>query len=395
MAVILEAVRTPRGKAKPGGGLADTTPIELLQTVISSVLDRGGLDPSEVDDIIIGCATQSGEQGANIARTAALLSGLPDSVSGATVNRFCASGLDAVNLAAAKVDSGQEEVVIAGGVESVSRVPMFSDDGPLFTDPRIVRETGFVHMGIAADLVASLEGFERSQLDEYGVTTHRRAARAWVEGVFDRSLVKVSGTDLSTDEHIRPDVHLADVSSIPAAFGEIGASGMDAVALSRYPELDEIRHLHHRGNSPSLADGAGAVLVVSDRLAASLGDTPRAQIHSWANHAVEPVVMLTAGQEAVVTAADRAGMKISDVDRFEFAEAFAALCLKFQRDLDVDPDHFNANGGTIAMGHAFGATGAILVATLLDELEHSDLATGVVGISGAAGVGVATVLERV
>lgn len=394
MPVIVDAVRTPRGKAKRDGGLSGKTPVELLTTVMRSVVDRSGVDPGSIDDVIVGCATQTGEQGADIARTAALLAGLGEETSGATVNRFCASGLDAVNIAAAKVEGGHEEIVLAGGVESVSRVPMFSDDGPLYTDPRIIEEVGFVHMGVAADLVATLEGFDRAELDEYGVRSHRRAARAWESGVFDRSLALVSDTTLDSDEHVRPDTSLRDLEAMEPAFAGVGTSGQDELVLRRYPQAGEIRHLHHRGNSPSLADGAGAVLVASDRAAEELGLPVRGRIRAFANHGVDPVIMLTAGQEAIRKAIERAGMKPADVDRFEFAEAFAALCLKFERDLDVDPERFNANGGTIAMGHAFGATGAILVATLLDELEHSDSTTGVVGISGAAGMGVGTVIER-
>lgn len=394
MPVIVEAVRTPRGKAKEGGGLSEATPIELLTTVMRAVVERSGMDPELIDDVVIGCATQTGEQGADIARTAALLAGLPEETPGATINRFCASGLDAVNTAAAKVEGGYEDIVLAGGVESVSRVPMFSDDGPLYTDPRIVEDVGFVHMGVAADLVATLEGFTQSELDAYGVRTHHRAARAWEEGVFDRSLTLVPDTPLETDEHVRPDTSIQDLSAMSPAFAEVGASGQDELALRRYAEAEAIRHMHHRGNSPALADGAGAVLVASDRVAEELGLPVRGRIRAFANHGVDPVIMLTAGQLAIEKAIDRAGMKVGDVDRFEFAEAFAALCLKFERDLDLDPARFNPNGGTIAMGHAFGATGSILVATLLDEMERSESTSGVVGISGAAGMGVGTVIER-
>lgn len=393
MAVIVDAVRTPRGKAKAGGGLSAAAPLDLLGSVLRALVARTGVEPGSIDDVVIGCATQTGEQGANIAKTAALLCGLGEGVPGVTVNRFCASGLDAVNLAAAKVDAGGEDLVIAGGVESVSRVPMFSDDGPLYADPRIAQETGFVHMGVAADLVATLEGFSRDELDGYGVRTHERAARAWDEGVFDRSLVLVTGTPLERDEHVRRDVTMESLAGMEPAFSGLGA--MDAIALDRYPHLTEIRHVHHRGNSPSLADGAGAILVASDEAAREMGLPVRARIVSWANHSVDPVIMLTAGQEAIRKALTRAGMEPADVDRFEFAEAFAALCLKFERDLGVTPERFNANGGTIAMGHAFGATGSILTATLLDEMERADVSVGVVGISGAAGLGVGTVLERV
>ena len=394
MAVIVDAVRTPRGKAKPGGGLSDVKPVELLTTVMRSIVERSGIDAELIEDVVIGCATQTGEQGADIARTAALLAGLPEDTPGVTINRFCASGLDAVNMAAAKVDGGQEGLVLAGGVESVSRVPMFSDDGPLYTDPRIGDQIGFVHMGVAADLVATVEGFSQEELDVYGVTTHHRAAAAWREGVFDRSLTLVEGSSLQTDEHVRSDTTLDDLREMEPAFAGVGAGGQDELALRRYPEIGEMKHMHHRGNSPSLADGAGAVLIASDTIAREMALPVRSRIRAFANTGVDPVIMLTAGQKAAQIAIDRAGMKVEDVDRFEFAEAFAALCLKFERDLDIDPERFNPNGGTIAMGHAFGATGSILVATLLDEMERSGSTTGVVAISGAAGMGVATVLER-
>jgi acetyl-CoA C-acetyltransferase len=393
MAVIVDAVRTPRGKAKAGGGLSSLTPLQLTGAVMGAVVDRTGIDPSLIDDVVFGCATQTGEQGGNIAKTAAMLAGLGDGVPGVTINRFCASGLDAVNLAAAKVDAGGDEVVLAGGVESVSRVPMFSDDGPLYFDPQVAAATGFVHMGIAADLVATLEGFTREELDGYGVRSHLRAAAAWDRGVFEPSLVVPDGA-IGRDEHVRADTTAEQLAAMEPAFAAVGADGMDAVALERYPHLDQIRHLHHRGNSPSLADGAGAVLVASEGAARRFGLPIRARIAASANRSVDPVIMLTAGQEAVTAAVARAGMVIGGVDRFEFAEAFAALCLKFERDLDVDPDRFNVNGGTIAMGHAFGATGAVLVATLLTEMERSGTEVGVVGISGAAGLGVATVIER-
>ncbi|CAN5884941.1 acetyl-CoA C-acetyltransferase [soil metagenome] len=394
---LCEGVRTPRGKASPSGGLAGIAPLQLTTAVISEVIQRSGLDPAVVDDLILGIATQTGAQGGNLAKTAALMAGWPASVPGVTINRFCASGIDAINHAAAHIASGTAEVIVVGGVESVSGVPMFSDAGPLWSDPLVARATGFVHMGIAADLVATMEGFDRAELDAYGVATHRRAALAWGEGRFDRSLVTVSGPSgtLGTDEHVRAGVTVEQAAALPPAFAELGASGMDAAVLKRFPDLGEVRHLHNRGNSPSLADGAAAVIVASESAVRRHALTPRARLVSQATTSVDAMLMLSSGQEAVLKALTRVGLGPDDVDRFEFAEAFAALCVKFRRDLCVDEERFNPNGGTIAMGHAFGATGAILMVCLLDELERSNTNRGVVAVSGAAGLGSATVVERV
>jgi acetyl-CoA C-acetyltransferase len=398
-AVIIDAVRTPRGKAKPGGGLSGVTALETVTQLLQALERRTGIDPAVVDDVILGCATQTGEQGGNLAKTAALMAGWDVGVPGVTINRFCTSGLDAIGMAAAKVQAGMADVVIAGGVESVSRVPMYADEGPLYADPAVATATGGgVFMGVAADLVATLEGFERPELDAYGVDSHHRAARAWTEGRFVPSLVLVTDADggvtLDFDEHVRPHSTIEEAAALDGAFGGIGADGQDAMLLERFPELTEIRHVHHRGNSPSLADGAGAVLVTTEARARELGLETRATIRSTATRSVDPYLMLTAGQDAVVEAVRRAGLGLAEIELVEFAEAFAALCLKFQRDLGIGPDRFNVNGGTIAMGHAFGATGAILAATLLDEMERRDVRTGAVGISGAAGLGSAMVLER-
>lgn len=398
-AVIIDAVRTPRGKAKPGGGLSGVSALEMMTQLLQAVEQRTGIEPSIVDDVIIGCATQTGEQGGNLAKTAALMAGWDPSVPGVTINRFCTSGLDAIGMATAKITAGMADVVIAGGVESVSRVPMYADEGPLYADRSVAEATGGgVFMGVAADLVATLEGFERPELDAYGVESHRRAARAWEERRFDPSLVPVAeasgSVPLTTDEHVRPESTVEEAATLNGAFAEIGAAGQDAMLLARYPELDAIRHVHHRGNSPSLADGAGAVLLVSEAKASELGLATRARVRASATTSVDPYIMLTAGQNAVAQATTRAGLQVDDLELVEFAEAFAALCLKFQRDLGVGPDRFNVNGGTIAMGHAFGATGAILAATLLDEMERRGARYGAVGISGAAGLGSAAVLER-
>lgn len=392
---LCQGVRTPRGKASPRGGLAGVAPLQLAQAVLDELMKRSGVDPEAVDDLILGVASQTDAQGANLAKTAALMAGWPPSVPGVTINRFCASGIDAVNHAAAQVAAGASDLVVAGGVESVSAVPMFADKGPLWTDPRVIHQTGFVHMGIAADLVATMERFDREELDRYGVETHHRAAQAWAEGRFASSLVVVPGPDgtLETDEHVRPGVTMEQAAALEPAFTDL--EEMDARVLARFPELEGIRHVHHRGNSPSLADGAGAVIVASEEALRTHGLEPRARLVSFATTSVDPVIMLTSGQEATMKALGKADLSPDDVDRFEFAEAFAAVCVKFCRDLGVDVDRFNPNGGTIAMGHTFGATGAILTVCLLDELERSGTGRGVVAVSGAAGLGVASVIERV
>jgi len=395
---VYEALRTPRAKAKATGGLAEHTPVALLALLFDELRKRTGLDPEQVQDVVIGAARQHGDQGSNLARVAALMAGWV-SVPGTTVSRACASGLEAINVAAARVTSGDAGLVVSGGVESLSRVPMFSENGPLWTDPVVRATVGSVHMGVAADLVATLEGFDREELDAFGVRTQTRAAAAQAAGRFDRSLVAVPGADGSqvcaVDEHVRPGTTIAQLAALEPAFAALGADGQDAVARARYPQLGQIRHLHTRGTSPSLADGAGVVLVGNAAGAARLDAAPRARIIGTAVAAVDPVVMLTAGQEATVAVIERAGLRVEDVDRFEFAEAFSALCLRFQRDLHVPDERFNVNGGTIAIGHAFGATGPFLVTNLLDELDRCGGRYGVAAVSGAGGIGVATLLERV
>lgn len=390
---LCEGVRTPRGKASPRGGLAGVSPLDMTAALLAALTDRTKLNPAGVDDLVLGVATQTGPQGGNLAVSGALLAGWRTPA--VTVNRFCASGIDAIAQAAARIASGSADTIVAGGVESVSLVPMFADQGPLWTDPRLAES--FIHMGVAADLVATLEGFEREELDAYGVASHQRAARAWKEGRFERSLVTIPGPNraLDVDEHVRPDVSVEQAKTLDPAFAELGAAGMDERALARFPHLTGIRHLHHRGNSPSLADGAGMVILASEAGLDRHRLQPRARLISTATAAVDPIVMLTSGQAATEKALARAGLGPDDVDRFEFAEAFAALCVKFQRDLGVDEGRFNPNGGTIAMGHAFGATGAILTVCLLDELERIGSSRGVVAVSGAAGLGVAAVIETV
>ncbi|WP_106396242.1 acetyl-CoA C-acyltransferase [Actinocorallia populi] len=396
-ALVLDYVRTARGKGSSRGALHRVSPVELVVRLQRALAARTGLDPSRVQDVIIGSASQVDEQGADLARTATLLAGWGHGVPGATINRFCASGVDAVAQTAARIRAGDLSLAVAGGVESVSRVPMFSDRGPLWTDPETIRHVGSVHMGIAADLNATLDGLTREELDAYGVETQRKAARAWEEGVHARSVVPVElpdGSFFSQDELVRPDTRPEQLAALPPAFAGLGAEGQDAIALAAHPEAGEIRHLHTVGTSPALADGAALLLLGSAETAAALGLRPRARIIGSAAVATDPVIMLTAGQQAVEAVIARAGLTPGDIDVFEFAEAFAALCLKFRRDLGAGPDRMNPNGGTIALGHAFGATGAIMAGGCVEELERRGGRYGVAAVSGAAGLGVAVLIER-
>ena len=401
-AYVLDVVRTPRGRASARGSLHGLTAIDLVVHLQRALVERTGIDPGRVDDVTLGCATQVDEQGADLARTASLLAGWGPSVPGVTLNRFCASGIDAVGQTAARVRAGDLDLAVAGGVESVSRVPMFADRGALYADPAVVRRLGSVHMGIAADLNATLEGFTRAELDAYGLETQTKAARAREEGAFAKSLVPVPADDdgqgLDHDELVRPDTTAASLAALPPAFAQLGADGQDALALAvanGIRPLDRIAHLHTVGTSPAVADAACLLLVGSARAARATGLAPRARVVAAASTAVDPVVMLTAGQSAVEQVIARAGLSPEDIDVFEFAEAFAALCLRFRRDLDAGPDRMNPNGGTMAMGHAFGATGAILVGQCVEALERRGGRWGVAAVSGAAGLGTAVLVERV
>lgn len=382
---ILDWVRTPRGKASPKGGLHDLTALDLVTGLQAALAQRTGIDPDDVQDVVLGVASQIGEQGADLARTANLLSGWP--APGVTLNRFCASGIDAVATAAARIRAGDYDLAVAGGVETVSRVPIFSDGGALWSDAAVVEAVGSVHMGIAADLNATREGFTREQLDAYAVETHAKAAAAWDSGAFGASLVRLNNLD--RDELVRPGTTAEQLAGLPPAFAD--RTDDDALVLKRYDAID---HLHTVGTSPQMADGAALMLLGTAEQADRLGIAPRARILSSATATCDPVLMLTAGQEAMASAIDRAGLQPSDIDVFEFAEAFAALCLRFRRDLDAGPDRMNPNGGTMAMGHAFGATGTIMVGQCVDELEQRQARYGVAGVSGAAGLGVGVVLER-
>ena len=398
-ALILDYVRTPRAKASAKGSLHDRSATDLLTHLQRALVERTGLDTDLVGDVVVGCASQVDEQGANIARTAAVLAGWGDGVPGVTLNRFCASGIDAVAQAAARVRTGDLGLAVAGGVESVSRVPMFADRGPLWADPATIRAVGSVHMGIAADLNATIEGFRRDELDRYGVETQNKAATAWAGGVFSGSVVAVPATErgpgLDHDELVRPGTTFESLAALPPAFAQLGAEGQDEIALNAFRGVSSIEHLHTVGTSPQMADAAALLLIGTQDAADTAGIAPRGRILAAATTAVNPVVMLTAGQTAVEGVIARAGLRPADIDVFEFAEAFSALCLKFRRDLDAGPDRMNPNGGTMAMGHAFGATGAILVGSCLEELERRGGRYGVAAVSGAAGLGVAVLIERI
>ena len=391
MTYILAATRTPRGKGSPKGALHAIPPVRL----VGALLDVLGptLAGAPIDDVILGCATQTGDQGANLARSATLLAGWDVTVPGVTINRFCASGLDAINLAAARVRGGDAGLIVAGGVESVSRVPTFSDHGPLYADPDVMAAAGTIHMGVAADLVATLEGIDREACDRYALATRDKARRARAEQR-RRSIVPIRAGDhvvLDHDENVAYAPTADELAALPPLFGELG---QDAIALARHPRLAAIRHLHTRGSSPSLADAAALVAIGDRATAERLGIAPRARIVATATCAGDPVTMLTAGQTALERALERAGLRAADLDVIEFAEAFAALCVRLMRDLDLDHERLNPNGGTIALGHAYGATGALLVVDALDELERRGGRYAAIAVSGAAGLGSAAIIER-
>ena len=398
-AYILDHVRTPRGRGKPNGALHGITPIELLTQVLQALRDRTQLDTALVEDVIIGCVAPVGEQGADIARVAALNAGYDEGVPGKQINRFCASGLEAVNTAAALVMSGQADLVVAGGVESMSRIPMGSDGGAMATDPQVAWHTHFVPQGISADLIATRYGITREDCDAYALESQRRAAEAWQGGRFAQSILPVRDrlgqVVLDHDEHMRPDTTLEGLAGLRAAFEIPGQqAGFDAVAIQRYPDVERINHVHTGGNSSGIVDGAAAVLVASKRMAEHLGLATRARIRAFASVGSEPTIMLTGPAPSAHKALERAKMKRSDIDLFELNEAFASVVLRFMQQLDVPHEQINVNGGAIALGHPLGATGAMVMGTLLDEMERRDLSTGLVNLCVGAGMGTATILER-
>jgi acetyl-CoA C-acetyltransferase len=396
---IFDAVRTPRGKGKKDGSLHQATPVWLLRTLLQALQQRNGLDTSLVDDVVLGCVTPLGEQGADIARTAVLDAGWHESVAGVTLSRFCASGLESVNMATAKVASGMEDLVVAGGVESMSRWPMGSDGGAWVMDPRVNSGLGFIPQGISADLIATLEGFSREELDGYAARSHERAARARAEGLFQKSVVPVKDlngmTLLAEDETIRPGTTAQSLAKLNPSFEAMGEMGFDATALSRYTTVERIQHVHHAGNSSGIVDGAALLLLGSKEAGVRAGLTPRARVRMCAVTGSEPTIMLTGPTPACHKALGKLGMKPGDIDLWEINEAFATVPMKTARDLGVPLDRVNVNGGAIALGHPLGATGAIILGTLLDELERTGKATGLATLCVGAGMGIATIIERV
>ncbi len=399
-AYIFDAVRTPRGKGKQGGALNQTTPIYLAATALRALRDRNHLDTSKVDDVVLGCVEPIGEQGADIARVAALYADYAVTAPGVTVSRFCASGLEACNQAAAQIMAGQADLVVGGGVESMSRVPMFASGGAWPTDPQVAAKTAFVPQGISADLIATKWGFSRQDVDSYAVESQRRAKAAWDKGYFGKSVVPVKDINglvmLDRDEFLRPETTLESLGQLKPSFQEQGEKyGFNSVILQRYPEVEKITHVHHAGNSSGIVDGAAAVLFGSKEMGEALGLKARARIRSFASIGSEPSIMLTGPSYSAEKALKRAGMSVKDIDLFELNEAFAAVVLRFMQVLNVGHDRMNVNGGAIAMGHPLGATGAMILGTLLDELERRDLSTGLATLCVGAGMGTATIIERV
>ncbi|MGE5622288.1 MAG: acetyl-CoA C-acetyltransferase [Bacillota bacterium] len=398
-AYIYDAVRTPRGKGKKDGRLHQVTPVHLLGNLLQALQQRNRLDTALVDDVVLGCVTPVGEQGADIARTAVLYAGWDQSVPGVTQSRFCASGLESINLAAMKVMSGQENLVVAGGVESMSRWAMGSDGGAWFMDPRVNQMTGFAPQGIGADLIATLEGFTRADVDRFAVQSQQRAARARDEGRFAKSLVPVKDLNgmvvLDHDETIRPDTTLDTLAALKPSFEQMGQMGFDATALRKYTTVERINHVHHAGNSSGIVDGAALTLIGSREIGEKLGIQPRARIVATAVTGSEPTIMLTGIAPASRKALAKAGMQAKDIDLFEINEAFAAVVMRAARDLDIDHARINVNGGAIAMGHPLGATGAIILGTALDELERTDQSTALISLCVGGGMGIATIIERV
>ncbi len=398
-AFIYDAVRTPRSKGKPGGSLHEVKPIDLGAGLLKALQARHDLDTSYVDDVVMGCVTPIGEQGSDVSKMIVQNADWDESVAGVQLDRFCASGLEAVNIAAQKVASGWEDLVVAGGVESMSRVPMGSNGGPMSSDPAFAAKTGFVPQGIGADTIATLEGWSREDVDRYAVESQRRATHARDNGYFDSSVIPVrdesSVTILEKDDFIKPDTTLEGLGGLNASFEMIGQFGFDDVILRKYPTLDHINHVHTPGNSSGIVDGSSAVLVGSEKAGQDLGLTPRARIVATAVLATDPIIMLTGPGPAAQKCLAKAGLKKEDIDLWEINEAFASVALRYMKDLGIDHEITNVNGGAIAMGHPLGATGAMLVSVMLDELERRDVKRGMLSLCVGGGMGISTIIERV
>lgn len=398
-AYIFDAIRTPRGKGKKDGSLHEIKPITLAANQLKALQQRNNLDTSKIDDVILGCVTPIGDQGADIAKTAALVADYDEKVSGFQLNRFCASGLEAVNLAAMKIRSGWEDLIVAGGVESLSRVPMGSDGGAWAMDPATNMHTGFMPQGIGADLIATIDGYSRADVDQFALESQQKAAAAQAAGYFDKSIVPVADQNgievLAKDEFIRPQTTHEGLGSLKPSFQMMGQMGFDHQAAFKYPQIESINHVHTPGNSSGIVDGAAVVLIGSEEAGKAQGLKPRARIVATAVTSTDPTIMLTGPAPATRKALAKAGLTIDDIDLFEVNEAFAAVVMRFITELEVPKEKVNVNGGAIAMGHPLGATGAMLVSTLLDELERRELKRGLITLCIGGGMGIATIIERV
>ena len=400
-AFVYDHIRTPRGKGKKNGSLHEVKPVDLVVGLLDEIQARNpALDPHRIDDVVLGVVTPIGDQGGDIAKTAALKAGLPETVAGVQLNRFCASGLEAVNQAAGRVRSGFEDLILAGGVESMSRVPMGSDGGAWASDPATALDTSFVPQGIGADLIATLGGWTRTDVDAYAAESNARAAKAWANGYFGGSVIPVKDinglTVLDHDELIRPGTTVESLAGLKPSFASIGRdAGFDDVALEKYHWVEKIDHVHHAGNSSGIVDGAALMAIGTEEIGTELGLRPRARVLATAVSGSDPTIMLTGPAPAARKALAKAGLEVSDIDLFEINEAFAAVAMRFMQDLEISPEITNVNGGAIAMGHPLGATGAMILGTLVDELERRDLRRGLATLCVGGGMGIATIVERV
>ena len=398
-ALIFDTVRTPRGKGKKNGALNEVPPIQLASKVLQAIEKRNNINTEDVDDVVLGCVHPTGEQGADIARTAVLEANWHQTVSGVQVDRFCASGLEAVNIAAAQIMSGQSDLSVGGGVESMSRVPLGSSGGAWMADPTVAYNSYFVPQGISADLLATKYNYSRTDVDNYAVSSQKRAAEAWKDQRFKNSIIPINDQNnlsiLEVDEYMRPDTTMQSLGALEPSFKKMGGIGFDDVAILKYPELESINHIHHAGNSSGIVDGAAGVLIGNKKMGNKYELKARAKIRSFASIGSEPTIMLTGPADSAEKALRKANMKVSDIDLFEMNEAFAAVVLRFMDVLKVDHSKVNVNGGAIALGHPLGATGAIILGTVLDELERRDLTTGLVTLCVGAGMGTTTIIERI